>query len=288
MAPLHHIRWTCQSVSGRISAMTLTLPASLASIADRLGQPIDAALREYTCLTPGCPEPLRDAMRYSLLAPGKRIRPMLVLLAAEACGGTIAKAMPAACAVEMVHAYSLIHDDLPAMDDDDLRRGRPTCHRVYGEAMAILAGDALLSLAFQVLAEHVRPASARRRAARRWPRRRGPATWSADRRMIFWRMPWSRTGAGSWKKRRTPAPCSPLLAPASGIHSRPQNRRDDSRLAAAGRDDRGSVRRSVASTRRLRPAARFGVPGDRRLVGCSRKRQRNRQARGKGRAARER
>ncbi len=140
--------------------MTLTLPASLASIADRLGQPIDAALREYTCLTPGCPEPLRDAMRYSLLAPGKRIRPMLVLLAAEACGGTIAKAMPAACAVEMVHAYSLIHDDLPAMDDDDLRRGRPTCHRVYGEAMAILAGDALLSLAFQVLAEHVRPASA--------------------------------------------------------------------------------------------------------------------------------
>ena len=98
-------------------------------------------------------------MRYSLLAPGKRMRPMLALLAAEACGGTDAAAMPAACAVEMVHAYSLIHDDLPAMDDDDLRRGRPTCHKVYGEAMAILAGDALLSLAFQVLAEHVRPAS---------------------------------------------------------------------------------------------------------------------------------
>jgi geranylgeranyl diphosphate synthase type II len=111
-------------------------------------------------LPSGCPEPLCEAMRYSLLAPGKRIRPLLALLAAEACGGTIAAAMPAACAVEMVHAYSLIHDDLPAMDDDDLRRGRPTCHKVYGEAMAILAGDALLSLAFQTLADGVRPASA--------------------------------------------------------------------------------------------------------------------------------
>ena len=139
--------------------MIQTLPASLASIAGRLGPPIDAALREYTCLPPGCPEPLREAVRYSLLAPGKRLRPMLVLLAAEACGGTTEVAMPAACAVEMVHAYSLIHDDLPAMDDDDLRRGRPTCHKAYGEAMAILAGDALLSLAFQVLAESVQPAS---------------------------------------------------------------------------------------------------------------------------------
>ena len=75
---------------------------------------------------------------------------MLVLMAAEACGGRSEAAMPAACAVEMVHAYSLIHDDLPAMDDDDLRRGRPTCHKVFGEAMAILAGDALLALAFEV------------------------------------------------------------------------------------------------------------------------------------------
>jgi geranylgeranyl diphosphate synthase type II len=82
---------------------------------------------------------------------------MLVLMAAEACGGSLSSAMPAACAVEMIHAYSLIHDDLPAMDDDDLRRGRPTCHKVFGEAIAILAGDGLLSLAFQVLAEGVRP-----------------------------------------------------------------------------------------------------------------------------------
>ena len=100
---------------------------------------------------------MREAIRYSLLAPGKRLRPMLVLMAAEACGGSLSAAMPAACAVEMIHAYSLIHDDLPAMDDDDLRRGRPTCHKVFGEAMAILAGDGLLSLAFQVLAEGVRP-----------------------------------------------------------------------------------------------------------------------------------
>ena len=82
---------------------------------------------------------------------------MLVLLAAEACGGTIDEAMPAACAVEMIHAYSLIHDDLPAMDDDDLRRGLPTCHKQFDEATAILAGDGLLTLAFEVLATHISP-----------------------------------------------------------------------------------------------------------------------------------
>jgi geranylgeranyl diphosphate synthase type II len=96
-------------------------------------------------------------MAYSLLAPGKRLRPLLTLLASEACGGETERAMPAACAVEMVHAYSLIHDDLPAMDDDDLRRGRPTCHKVFGEALAILAGDALLALAFEVLANEIQP-----------------------------------------------------------------------------------------------------------------------------------
>ena len=97
------------------------------------------------------------AMRYALLAPGKRLRPMLVLLAAEACGAAPERAMPAACAVEMVHAYSLVHDDLPAMDDDNLRRGRPTCHREFDEATAVLAGDALLALAFEVLATEVQP-----------------------------------------------------------------------------------------------------------------------------------
>ncbi len=96
-------------------------------------------------------------MRYSALAPGKRLRPMLVYLAAEACDAAPEVATPAACAVEMVHAYSLIHDDLPAMDDDDLRRGRATCHRQFDEATAILAGDGLLTLAFQVLAMQVQP-----------------------------------------------------------------------------------------------------------------------------------
>jgi geranylgeranyl diphosphate synthase type II len=101
---------------------------------------------------PGLPASLLEAMQYSLLAPGKRLRPILVLMAAEACGGR-GDPWPAACAVEMIHAYSLIHDDLPAMDDDDLRRGQPTCHKKFGEALAILAGDALLTMAFQVLAE---------------------------------------------------------------------------------------------------------------------------------------
>src|SRR2546430_12415401 len=99
-------------------------------------------------------------MTYSLLAPGKRLRPILVLMAVEACGGAEADAWPAACAVEMIHAYSLVHDDLPAMDDDDLRRGQPTCHKKYGEALAILAGDALLTGAFQVLAEGYPPRTA--------------------------------------------------------------------------------------------------------------------------------
>lgn len=99
----------------------------------------------------GAPEPLLSAMRYSLLAGGKRLRPVLLLAACEACGGDVAEAMPFACALEMVHTYSLIHDDLPAMDDDDLRRGRPTNHRVYGEGMAVLAGDGLLNLAFEAM-----------------------------------------------------------------------------------------------------------------------------------------
>lgn len=94
------------------------------------------------------PTVLREAMSYSLLAGGKRLRPIMVIAAAEACGGAAESAMPVACAVEMVHTYSLIHDDLPALDNDDYRRGRLTSHKVYGEATAILAGDALLTHAF--------------------------------------------------------------------------------------------------------------------------------------------
>ncbi|SCW27200.1 geranylgeranyl diphosphate synthase, type II [Paenibacillus tianmuensis] len=94
------------------------------------------------------PAPLRESMMYSLMAGGKRLRPILVLAAAEALGGSPEAAVPAALAVEMIHTYSLVHDDLPAMDNDDFRRGKPTNHKVYGEAMAILAGDALLTHAF--------------------------------------------------------------------------------------------------------------------------------------------
>jgi geranylgeranyl pyrophosphate synthase len=99
------------------------------------------------------PGRLVEAMCYAATGPGKRLRPAIVLAAAEACGGTRAQAMPAASAIEMLHAYTLVHDDLPAMDDDDERRGRPTVHVAFGEAIAILAGDGLLTQAFGTLAE---------------------------------------------------------------------------------------------------------------------------------------
>jgi geranylgeranyl diphosphate synthase type II len=136
---------------------------------------ISAALESYTNLPVDCPPRLAEAIRYSLLAPGKRLRPLLVLMAAEACGGNSEAAMPAACAVEMVHAYSLIHDDLPCMDDDDMRRGRPTCHKAFGEALAVLAGDALLTMAFEVLSRDVRPARVAADCCLELARAAGPA-----------------------------------------------------------------------------------------------------------------
>ena len=102
------------------------------------------------------PARLHAALRYSALSPGKRFRPLLVLAACEAAGGSWRQALPAAAAVECVHAFSLVHDDLPAMDDDDFRRGRPTTHKVYGEALGLLAGDALLAAAFEELCRLVR------------------------------------------------------------------------------------------------------------------------------------
>jgi geranylgeranyl diphosphate synthase, type II len=122
---------------------------------------VEAALRSTLVRTTvDAPPALVEAMGYSLLAPGKRLRPLLVVLACEAAGGDLTQALPGAVAVEMIHTYSLIHDDLPAMDDDDLRRGLPTCHKKFGEALAILAGDGLLTLAFQVLAECYGPRTA--------------------------------------------------------------------------------------------------------------------------------
>jgi len=112
---------------------------------------VEAALERYLPPEDTYPPLIHRAMRYSVLAGGKRLRPVLVLAAAEAVGGQALRVLPAACALEVLHTYSLIHDDLPAMDNDDLRRGRPTSHRVFGEAAAILTGDALLTLAFRLL-----------------------------------------------------------------------------------------------------------------------------------------
>lgn len=122
------------------------LKAYLANKSSRINRALAAVLK-----TSGKPDRLLEAMSYALMAGGKRIRPILCLAAAETIDGDPQEVMPAACALEMVHTYSLIHDDLPAMDDDDMRRGQPTCHKAFDEATAILAGDALLTLAFQML-----------------------------------------------------------------------------------------------------------------------------------------
>jgi geranylgeranyl diphosphate synthase type II len=112
---------------------------------------IDRALDRYLPKANRKPATLHRAMRYSLFAGGKRLRPILCLAAAEACRGKIDNALPLACALECIHTYSLVHDDLPSMDNDDFRRGRPTCHKVFGEGIAVLTGDALLTIAFEIL-----------------------------------------------------------------------------------------------------------------------------------------
>ena len=133
---------------------------------------VDAALERYLPASPACPPRVSEAMRYSVFAGGKRLRPILALAAAEPAGrahglaadAARALALPAACALELIHTYSLVHDDLPAMDDDTLRRGRPTNHVVFGEGQAILAGDALLTEAFALMArEPADPALAPRK-----------------------------------------------------------------------------------------------------------------------------
>src|SRR5712692_2118601 len=114
-------------------------------------QTIDRALDRYLPKANVKPATIHKAMRYSLFAGGKRLRPILCLAAAEACRGKIDNALPLACAMECIHTYSLVHDDLPSMDNDDLRRGRPTCHKVFGDGIAVLAGDALLTIAFEIV-----------------------------------------------------------------------------------------------------------------------------------------
>ncbi|MCB9894772.1 MAG: polyprenyl synthetase family protein [Planctomycetes bacterium] len=120
---------------------------------------VEQALKRYAWPESGAPKRIVDAMNYSLQAGGKRLRPMLVLAGCEAVGGELEPALPVAAAFEMIHTYSLIHDDLPAMDDDDLRRGQPTCHKAFDEATAILAGDAMATYAFQAILTHVKDAT---------------------------------------------------------------------------------------------------------------------------------
>lgn len=139
---------------------------SFADVSRRLRRQVDEALAQYAEYGDDCPVKLALAIRHSLLAPAKRLRPMLVLMSCQACGCDQRAALPAACAVEMVHTYSLIHDDLPAMDDDDMRRGRPSCHAKFGEATAILAGDALLAQAFEIMATDIQPPTVAARCCR--------------------------------------------------------------------------------------------------------------------------
>jgi geranylgeranyl pyrophosphate synthase len=121
-----------------------------------IGEAVDVELRAQLAELLGAPGRLLEACSYSLFGGGKRVRPALCVLACEACGGTRTRALAAAASLEMIHSYSLVHDDLPAMDDDDLRRGRASCHRAFDEALAILAGDGLLTEAFGVLARGYR------------------------------------------------------------------------------------------------------------------------------------
>src|SRR5213595_3033389 len=129
------------------SAASMNLKAYLRS----RQKEIDRALDRYLPKPKTKPVTLHKAMRYSLFAGGKRLRPILCLAATEACSGNADTALPLACALECIHTYSLVHDDLPSMDNDDFRRGRPTCHKVFGEGIAVLAGDALLTITFEIV-----------------------------------------------------------------------------------------------------------------------------------------
>src|SRR5580704_11433991 len=131
------------------TATAFDLNAFLATRTETVNRALDRFLPSETTK----PATIHKAMRYSLFAGGKRMRPAVLLAAAQACGGSEKDALPLACAVECIHTYSLIHDDLPAMDDDDFRRGKPTNHKVFGEGIAVLAGDALLTQAFEIAAQ---------------------------------------------------------------------------------------------------------------------------------------
>ena len=228
--------------------------SGLGEYLDRIRRRVDEALTTYlpevdANPAAACPARLAMAMRYSVLGGGKRLRPVLCVMAAEACGGALEAALPAACALEMVHTYSLIHDDLPAMDDDDLRRGRPTCHRAFDEATAILAGDGLLTLAFEVVAREVRPGRRRCGACRSWPRRPAlrawwPARWPTSRPRAA-----PRPRAGRGRDDGDPR--------GAGGHPPPQDRGTAPRTADHGRRHRRGLR-----TRASRPSTVTARPSD--------------------------
>ena len=141
----YRIHYLASSIVVTRSAMNLKIYLKLRQ------KKIDRALDRYLPQESVKPTTIHKAMRYSLFAGGKRLRPILCLAAAEAAGGKIDNALPFACALECIHTYSLVHDDLPSMDNDDLRRGRPPCHKVFGDGIAVLAGDALLTIAFEIV-----------------------------------------------------------------------------------------------------------------------------------------
>src|SRR6266516_3881991 len=137
--------------SSRAATIGIPIAMNLKAYLRSRRKEIDRALDNYLPKANSKPATLHKAMRSSLFAGGKRLRPILCLAAAEACRGKISNALPLACALECIHTYSLVHDDLPSMDNDDFRRGRPTCHKVFGDGIAVLAGDALLTIAFEIV-----------------------------------------------------------------------------------------------------------------------------------------
>jgi geranylgeranyl diphosphate synthase type II len=153
LAPNRKILLKVARMSRKSSRVNSAAALDLTDYLKRNTDEVNAALDRFLPKAKTKPSTIHTAMRYSLFAGGKRLRPALCIAAAEACGGDIANALPFACAVECIHTYSLIHDDLPAMDNDDFRRGKPTNHKVYGEGIAILAGDALLTQAFEIVAQ---------------------------------------------------------------------------------------------------------------------------------------
>jgi geranylgeranyl diphosphate synthase type II len=156
---MHFLKETRMSGSNRNSVPRRDQAFDLAHFLESRTAAVNAALDRFLPAASARPSTIHKAMRYSLFAGGKRMRPALCLAAAAACGGRESDALPLACAVECIHTYSLVHDDLPAMDDDDYRRGKLTNHKVFGEGIAVLAGDALLTQAFEIAAQ-----------CRGWPR----------------------------------------------------------------------------------------------------------------------